>query len=54
MDEAIALCRERGLQVVEGSRRKGAGGAEVAFLHPRSTEGVLTELTTGAREEGDG
>jgi methylmalonyl-CoA/ethylmalonyl-CoA epimerase len=51
MDRAIAFCRERGLEVLEGSRRTGAGGAEVAFLHPRSTAGVLTELTTGARGE---
>ena len=50
MDEAIAYCQRQGLQVLQGSRRAGAGGAEVAFLHPRCSEGVLTELSTGGEE----
>jgi methylmalonyl-CoA epimerase len=41
---ALELCRERGLEVIDSVPRPGAEGKLVAFLHPRSTGGVLTEL----------
>ncbi len=34
----------KGLQLIDKSPRKGAEGLNIAFLHPKSTSGVLTEL----------
>ena len=48
LDEAIAECRAKGLQFVEPSPRPGSPsrpGKRIAFLHPKSTGGVLIELT---------
>jgi methylmalonyl-CoA/ethylmalonyl-CoA epimerase len=35
---------EKGVQIIDKAPRKGAEGLEIAFLHPKSTLGVLTEL----------
>ncbi len=35
---------EGGLEVIDAEPRNGAEGLQIAFLHPRSTLGVLTEL----------
>ncbi len=35
---------EKGVQLIDKSPRKGAEGLNIAFLHPKSTMGVLTEL----------
>ncbi len=40
----LDACRAAGLQVLDERPRLGAGGKEVAFLHPRSGEGVLLEI----------
>ncbi len=40
----IAELREKGLRMIDESPRKGAHGMDIAFLHPRSSNGVLTEL----------
>jgi len=42
--EALARLAARGVQTIGEAPRRGAGGLEVAFLHPRSTGGVLVEL----------
>ena len=34
----------KGIQLIDKSPRKGAEGLNIAFLHPKSTSGVLTEL----------
>ncbi|MFA6618077.1 MAG: methylmalonyl-CoA epimerase [Candidatus Neomarinimicrobiota bacterium] len=34
-----------GLRLIDKEPRIGAGGHSIAFLHPRSTYGILTELT---------
>ena len=34
----------KGVQLIDKIPRKGAEGLDIAFLHPRSTIGVLTEL----------
>lgn len=36
--------REKGVQLLSDEPKTGAGGAEVAFLHPKSSFGVLYEL----------
>ena len=45
-DAAAALdaARERGVELIDEEPRPGAWGHDVAFLHPKSTGGVLTEF----------
>ncbi len=45
LDAALRACREAGYELVDQAPRPGAGGRRVAFLHPRSTAGILLELT---------
>jgi methylmalonyl-CoA/ethylmalonyl-CoA epimerase len=45
LDAALARCREEGYELIDQSPRAGANGRRVAFLHPRSTAGILLELT---------
>jgi methylmalonyl-CoA/ethylmalonyl-CoA epimerase len=41
---ALEEVRTAGIQLIDAQPRKGAEGLAIAFLHPRSTLGVLTEL----------
>ncbi len=43
LDEA----KEKGVQLIDEKPRKGAEGLQIAFLHPKYTHGVLTELCEG-------
>lgn len=45
LDAALAACRRAGYQPIDESPRTGAGGRRIAFLHPRTTSGILLELT---------
>jgi methylmalonyl-CoA/ethylmalonyl-CoA epimerase len=42
---ALAKMDEEGLRLIDTEPRTGAGGHKIAFLHPRSTFGILTEIT---------
>lgn len=42
--EALKLAEEKGVTLVDKVSRKGAEGLNIGFLHPKSTQGVLTEL----------
>ena len=44
IEAALEAARDRGVDLVDESPRPGAWGHEVAFLHPRSTAGVLVEF----------
>ncbi len=44
LDAALRDLSARGLELIDGTPRPGAHGRRVAFLHPRSTHGVLVEL----------
>ena len=44
LPEALERARELGVDLVDEEPRPGAWGHEVAFLHPRSTGGVLVEF----------
>ncbi|OMP67734.1 methylmalonyl-CoA epimerase [Domibacillus epiphyticus] len=44
IESRIAEMKERGIQMINESPKLGAGGAHVAFMHPKSTGGVLMEL----------
>jgi methylmalonyl-CoA/ethylmalonyl-CoA epimerase len=47
---AIADLRTQGVEVIAPAPRIGSGGATIAFLHPKSMQGVLVELV----QEGTG
>ncbi len=42
--EALASAERSGAELVDINPRPGAEGLQTAFLHPKSTHGVLTEL----------
>lgn len=44
IDEALAELKEKGVRLIDETPRIGAGGAKIAFLHPKATNGVLVEL----------
>ena len=45
IEVALAELKEKGIRLIDEKPRKGAGGAKIAFLHPKSTHGVLIELS---------
>jgi len=45
LENALAFLSERGIQLIDSSPRRGAGGKRIAFLHPKSTGGILVELS---------
>ena len=44
IDSALEAVRDAGLRLIDEEPRVGIRGSRVAFLHPKSTGGVLTEL----------
>ena len=45
IEEAIAELQQKGVKLIDEKPRYGAGGARIAFLHPKSTAGVLIEIS---------
>jgi methylmalonyl-CoA/ethylmalonyl-CoA epimerase len=44
IEEALAELKAKGVRLIDETPRIGAGGAKIAFLHPKATGGVLVEL----------
>ena len=44
IDATLAELKEKGVRLIDQTPRYGAGGARIAFLHPKATHGVLLEL----------
>ena len=44
LQESLDFMAEKGVTLIDKSPRNGAEGLQIAFLHPKSTFGVLTEL----------
>jgi methylmalonyl-CoA/ethylmalonyl-CoA epimerase len=44
IEAALEELKEKGIQLIDQVPRIGAGGAKIAFLHPKATGGVLVEL----------
>lgn len=44
IEEALTELKEKGVKLIDEKPRRGAGGAKIAFLHPKATRGVLVEL----------
>jgi methylmalonyl-CoA/ethylmalonyl-CoA epimerase len=47
IESALERARADGLRLIDERPRTGIRGSRVAFLHPKSTGGVLTELVEG-------
>ena len=45
LDATLEKCRESGIELVDIKPRVGAEGKRIAFIHPRSTGGILVELS---------
>lgn len=45
IEEAIEYMKAKGLRMIDEAPRYGAGGAQIAFVHPKSSHRVLVELT---------
>ena len=45
LDRALERCRAAGYRLIDDVPRRGAGGRRIAFLHPKTTAGILLELT---------
>jgi len=44
IDQALAELKARDIRLIDNEPRRGAGGARIAFIHPKATGGVLLEL----------
>jgi len=44
IDKALEELKEKGVRLIDQAPRKGAGGARIAFIHPKETNGVLVEI----------
>jgi methylmalonyl-CoA/ethylmalonyl-CoA epimerase len=45
IENALADLKEKGVRLIDEKPRYGAGGASIAFVHPKSTGGILLELS---------
>jgi len=44
IETMLSQLKEKGIQLIDEKPRMGAEGGKIAFLHPKSTKGVLIEL----------
>lgn len=44
VEDALAEMDSKGVRLIDKAPRPGAEGLSIAFLHPKSTQGILTEL----------
>ncbi len=45
IENALAELKKKGVRLIDESPRYGAGGASIAFVHPKATGGILLELS---------
>ncbi len=50
---ALKDLEEKGVSLIDKTPRKGAEGLDIAFLHPKSTHGVLMEICTEPEVNGE-
>ncbi|MCB9027769.1 MAG: methylmalonyl-CoA epimerase [Bacteroidales bacterium] len=51
LEERLREAEAAGIRLIDSTPRKGAEGLSIAFIHPRSTFGVLTELCEDKNSE---
>ena len=44
IEGALARLKDQGVRLVDETPRVGLGGSKIAFVHPKSTFGVLSEI----------
>ncbi|MBN2395508.1 MAG: methylmalonyl-CoA epimerase [Candidatus Atribacteria bacterium] len=44
LESMISDLQQKGVRLIDQKPRYGAGGVKIAFLHPKSTNGILIEL----------
>ncbi len=44
LESALQELKDKGVRLIDEKPRHGAGGAKIAFLHPKATGGILVEL----------
>ncbi len=44
IEKALEVLKENGVRLIDEEPRRGAHGTRIAFLHPKSTNGVLIEI----------
>ncbi len=44
LETALRELKKNGVEIIDEDPRRGAGGTRIAFIHPKSAFGVLTEL----------
>jgi len=52
LEGALKELKENGVELIDEEPRVGAGGARMAFVHPKGVHGVLTELVELPEDEG--
>jgi methylmalonyl-CoA epimerase len=52
VERTLAALKDAGLELIDERPRAGIRGSRVAFLHPRATAGVLTEIVQPAEHHG--
>lgn len=52
INQTLAQLKAAGTQLIDEQPRRGAGGHLIAFVHPKSTSGVLMELVQKESHEG--
>lgn len=50
LQNSLDEIKEKGISLIDEKPRKGAEGLNIAFLHPKATKGVLTELCEHPKE----
>lgn len=51
IDGQLRYYEQEGVELIDNKSRKGAEGFDIAFLHPKSTAGVLIEICENRKEE---
>ncbi len=44
LEDTIKQMKDKEIKLIDETPRKGAGGSKMAFVHPKSTHGILLEL----------
>lgn len=45
LEETLAELKAKGIRLIDETPRYGAGGARIAFVHPKATGGILLEIS---------
>jgi len=50
IEACLAELKQQGAALIDQTPKIGAGGAKIAFIHPKGAHGVLTELRQGPKK----